>query len=236
MSAAYGSDGGEARAFTANQRGDDARRFRAAARHSRRVRWLRIGIPLALLIGGLILALVTWLNPLRLLARLPISVGDVVVSGTKIKMENPKLSGFTRDSRHYSFTAGSAAQDLTHPGVIELQQIDATVEMGDKSPVKLSARSGVFDTKKELLTLEKNIVVTSPNYEGYLEQAAIDTRTGDVTSEKPVSLKMLNGTVQANRFELVQGGNLIRFDSGVVVNMRLEKGSTDSQAGAGKAP
>lgn len=230
MSAAYGDDGREGHAFVASQRGDDARRFRMAARHSRRVRWLRIGIPVALLIGALVLALVTWLNPLRFLAGLPISIGDVVVSGTKIKMENPKLSGYTRDSRRYNLTAGAAAQDLTRPGVIELQQITAMVEMEDKSPVTLSAVSGVFDTKKELLTLERNIVVTSPNYQGFLEQATIDTRSGNVTSEKPVSLKMLNGTVDAQRFELTQGGDLIRFDQGVVVNLRLQNAAADSQA------
>ena len=231
MSAAYGNDRRDTRAFKASHRGDDARRFRAAAQHSRRVRLLRIGIPVAVVVGAVVLALVTWFNPLRILSRLPISIGDVVVSGTKIKMENPKLSGFTRDSRRYDLTAGAAAQDLTRPGVIELQDITAIVEMDDKSPMKLSAMNGLFDTKKELLTLERDIVVTSSNYEGHLDEAAIDTRTGNVTSEKPVKLKMLNGTVDANRFELTQGGDLIRFDKGVVVNMRLEYTSRDNQPG-----
>ncbi|MEX0753475.1 MAG: LPS export ABC transporter periplasmic protein LptC [Xanthobacteraceae bacterium] len=231
MSAAHGVDRGEPRAFKASQRKDEAGRFRAAARHSRRVHLLRIGIPAALVLVAVLLALATWLNPLRLLSRLPVSIGDVVVSGTKIKMENPKLSGFTRDSRRYDFTAGAAAQDLTRPGVIELQEITAIVEMGDKSPVTLSAKNGVFDTKKELLKLDQNIVVTSSNYEGFFDEAAIDTRTGNVLSEKPVKLKMLNGTVDANRFELIDGGDLIRFENGVVVNMRLENASGDSQAG-----
>ena len=232
MSAAYGNDGGNTRAFTATQRGDDASRFRAAARHSRRVRLLRIGIPMAVVIGGAALALATWLNPLRLLSRLPISVGDVVISGTKVKMENPKLWGFTRDSRRYDFTAGFAAQDLTRPGVIELQEITAVVEMGDKSSVKLSAMNGVFDTKKELLTLERDIIVTSSNYEGYFDEASIDTGSGNVVSEKPVKLKMLNGTVDANRFQLTQRGSLIRFENGVVVNLRMENTVGNEQPGA----
>ncbi len=234
MSAAYGNHGRETRAFQATQRGDDARRFRAAARNSRRVRLLRIGIPVAVVIGGLVLALATWLNPLRMLSRLPISVGDVVVSGTKIKMANPKLSGFTRNSRRYDLTAGAAAQDLTRPGIIELQDVTAVVEMEENSTMKLSAMIGLLDTKKELLTLQRDIVVTSSNYEGYFDEAAIDTRTGNVVSEKPVRLKMLNGTVNANRFELVQNGDLIRFDKGVVVNMRLENASGDGQPGAAR--
>ena len=42
--------------------------------------------------------LVSWLDPLKVLVRLPIDSGKLVISGTKITMEAPKLSGYTRDS------------------------------------------------------------------------------------------------------------------------------------------
>src|ERR671911_642382 len=115
MSAAYGTEPRQTRAFQASHRSDHARRFRAAARHSRRVRLLRIGLPVATVIGCIVLALVSWFNPLRMLTRLPISIGDVVVSGTKIKMENPKLSGFTRDSRRYDVAAGTPGPAVAPP-------------------------------------------------------------------------------------------------------------------------
>jgi lipopolysaccharide export system protein LptC len=233
MSAAYGNEPRETRAFKASQRSDHARRFRAASRHSRRVRLLRVGLPVATVIGCLAIALASWFNPLRMLAKLPISIGDVVVSGTKIKMENPKLSGFTRDSRRYDVTAGAAAQDLTRPGMIELHDITAVMEMQQNSSMKLLAQNGLFDTKKEQLTLNNNIVVTSSNGdEGYFDEAVIDTKNGNVVSEKPVRLKMLNGTVNANRFELTQSGDLIRFENGVVVNIKLDKASGQNQPAA----
>ena len=223
MSAASGTEPKGTRAFRASQRSDHTRRFRAAVRHSRRVRLLKVGLPVMAVIGSLSVALVSWFNPLRMLTNLPISVDDIVVSGTKIKMENPKLSGFTRDSRRYDVTAGAAAQDLLRPGVIELQQISAMLEMRENNTMKLVAQNGLFDTKKEQLTLERNIVVTTSNgYEGYLEEALIDTKNGNVVSEKPVQLKMLNGTVQGNRFELQNSGDVIRFDKGVVVNFKLD--------------
>lgn len=226
MTAVDRTDERTARAFQATERSDMARRFRAAARHSRRVRMLRVALPLAVLIGAAGVALSSWFNPLRILARLPISIGDVVVSGTKIKMENPKLSGFTRDSRRYDLSAGAAAQDITKPGIIELQDINASMEMEDKTSMKLSALTGLFNTKTEILTLDRDIVVTSGNYEGHLIEAVVNTQTGDVVSEKPVKVRMLNGTVIANRFEIVKAGELIRFDKGVVVNMRLNESST----------
>jgi lipopolysaccharide export system protein LptC len=232
MSAGYGTEPRETRAFRASQRGDHARRFRRAGRHSRFVRLLRVGLPIAALLLCAVIALISWFNPLRLLvARLPISVGDVIVSGTKIKMENPKLSGFTRDKRRYDITAGAAAQDLTRPGMIELEDINALLEMQDKASMKLVAEGGVFDTKKEQLTLERNIVVTSSKgEEGYFEQAVVDTKNGNVVSEKPVRLKMLNGTVKGNRFELTNSGDMIRFENGVVVNMKLDNAASKPAA------
>ncbi len=227
MSAAYGKDERDTRAFKATQREDGAGRFQAAKRHSRHVRLLRSAIPLTVLLGGGALALVTWFNPLRMLYRLPLSIGDVVVSGTKIKMENPKLSGFTRDSRRYDLTAGAAAQDLTRPGIIELQDINATMEMEDKTTMKLSAANGVFDTKTEILALDRNIIVTASNgYEGHLEEAVVNVHTGNIVSEKPVTLSMPDGTINANRFEVRQAGDLILFDKGVVVNLKLDNAAT----------
>ena len=51
--------------------------------------------------------LVTYFNPLRMLAKLPIDVGNLVVSGTKITMEQPRLSGFYPRRRAYSVSAES---------------------------------------------------------------------------------------------------------------------------------
>jgi lipopolysaccharide export system protein LptC len=231
MSAAYGTEPRETRAFKASHRSDHARRFRTASRHSRRVRLLRVGLPVATVLGCLILALASWFNPLRMLARLPISIGDVIVSGTKIKMENPKLSGFTRDKRRYDVTAGAASQDLLQPGVIELHDINALMEMQEETTMKVVAQDGSFDTKKEQLTLQRDIVVTSSKGdEGYFDEALIDTKNGNVISEKPVVLKMLNGTVKGNRFELTNSGDVIRFDNGVVVNMKLDSNVTSRPA------
>ena len=63
----------------------------------------------------------TYFNPLRMLGKLPVDIGNLVISGTKITMEQPHLSGFTRDARAYELTADAAAQDLTKPDIVELQ-------------------------------------------------------------------------------------------------------------------
>jgi lipopolysaccharide export system protein LptC len=205
--------------FVARGRGDGARVFRAAIRHSRLVKTLRVGIPLVVIAGAAAFTLATWLNPLRMLAALPGNLGNVLISGTKIKMESPRLAGFTHDARAYELVARSAEQDLRTPDVVELQDIVAKVEMPDKDFLNLTARRGLYDSKKDMLSLSQDIVLKMPAYDGLLSEAVIDVRAGNVVSEKPVEVHMLRGVLNANRMEIVNSGEIARFGGGVTVNL-----------------
>jgi lipopolysaccharide export system protein LptC len=205
-------------------RGSAERAFRAARRHSRMVRVLRITLPLAVVLALVVVTLMTYFNPLRMLAKLPIDVGNLVVSGTKITMEQPRLSGFTRDGRAYEVTAVAAAQDVTKPDIVELHDIRAKVQLQDKGALQMSAATGIYDTKAETLKLERDIVlISSTGYECRMSEAVIDTRKGNVLSQHPVEVKMLQGTLNANRLEVVESGALVRFDGGVDMVLTLKQ-------------
>lgn len=210
------------RAYWTMSRGDSERAFRSARRHSRVVRVLRIAIPVGVLIGVVGISLATYLNPLRMLASLPIDISDMVVSGTKITMEQPRLSGFTKDQRAYEFIADAAAQDLTKPNIVELRNIRAKLEMQDKNTMSMTAVAGVYDTKSEKLQLTEDIRLKSSNgNKGRLSEATIDVRKGNVVSDKPVQLEMLEGVLDANRLEIVDSGDLVRFHGGVRMTLML---------------
>jgi lipopolysaccharide export system protein LptC len=203
-------------------RGDSELAFRSARRHSRAVRILRIAIPLAVVLGFTGIFLITYFNPLRMLAKLPIDVGNLVVSGTKITMEHPRLSGFTGDARAYELSADAAKQDLTKPDLIELRNIRAKVQMQDKSTVEVSATAGIYDSKGETLKLDQNIVLSSSTgYRGRLSEAMIDIRKGNVVSERPVEVELLQGSLNANRLEISDSGDLVRFGGGVNMTLML---------------
>ncbi|MGB8185425.1 MAG: LPS export ABC transporter periplasmic protein LptC [Pseudolabrys sp.] len=212
------------RAYWTMSRGDADRAFHAARRHSRAVRILRIAVPAGVAVGIIIITLITYLNPLRMLAKLPINLDNLVVSGTKVTMEGPRLTGFTHDARAYELTADTAAQDMTKPDFVELRNIRAKVEMQDKSSINLSAVSGIYDSKGETLRLEQNILLnSSTGYQGRLSEAMIDIRKGNVVSEHPVEVKMLQGTLTANRLDIVDSGDLVRFHGGVVMDMMMNQ-------------
>src|SRR6476619_4341395 len=92
-------------------RGNAARAFRAARRHSIMVRVLRVALPAAVVLVTLAVVLVTYFNPLRMLGKLPIDVGNLLISGTKITMEQPRMGVFTPDARAYELSADADARD-----------------------------------------------------------------------------------------------------------------------------
>jgi lipopolysaccharide export system protein LptC len=220
----------------AYQAGMDAR-FAIAARHSRMVRVLRIAVPAAVILAMTAIVAVSIFNPFRmLLPKLPLDVGNLVVSGTKITMESPHLSGYTPDQRPYELWAKTATQDLTDPDHVDLKTLRAKVLMEDQSTVTLDARNGLFDTKQQLLDLHKDIFLqTSTGYEARLSQAFVDIGKGTVTSDEHVDVKLLNGTLTADKLRITGGGEVVRFEGNVVMNLD-NLGESSQPANASAAP
>jgi lipopolysaccharide export system protein LptC len=214
-------------AFAARSGGDSERIYRRALRHSRRVRVLRIG-----LIGVIALMLLGVVAENYLPAgglRLPTGIGTLVIDGTKITMQQPRLTGYTSDGRAYEFSANAAAQDITKPDLVQLQQIRAKMEMADKSTVNMWADSGNYDMKSDLLTLTDNIrLVSSTGYQARLRQAVVNVRDGSVVSDTPVWVKLLDGNLNAKHLEITDKGDVLRFTD---VTMTLQSGKQDAAAG-----
>jgi lipopolysaccharide export system protein LptC len=199
-------------------------RFAAAARHSRMVRVLRVAVPAAVIVAMAGIVAVSVFNPFRmLLPKLPVDMGNLVVSGTKITMESPHLAGFSTDQRPYEMWAKAAIQDLTDPDHVELSQLRAKVAMEDKSTVTLDARTGYYDSKSQMLDLRKDIFLqSSTGYEAKLSQAYVDLNKGSVTSDEHVDVKLLNGTLTADRLRIINSGEVVRFEGNVVMNLVMD--------------
>ena len=201
-------------------------RFAAAARHSRMVRMLRIAVPAVVVVSMAAIVGVSIFNPFRMIveSKLPVDIGNLVVSGTKITMETPHLAGFSTDQRPYEMWAKTATQDLTDPDHVELGTLRAKVAMEDKSTVTMDARTGYYDSKSQMLDLRKDIFLqSSTGYEAKLTQAYVDINKGSVTSDEHVDVKLLNGTLTADRLRIINSGEVVRFEGNVVMNLVMEQ-------------
>jgi lipopolysaccharide export system protein LptC len=221
----------------AYQAGMEAR-FKIAARHSRMVRVLRVAVPAAVILSMAAIIAVSIFNPFRmLLPKLPLDVGNLVVSGTKITMESPHLSGYTTDRRPYELWAKTATQDLTDPDHVDLKKLRAKLLMEDQSTVTLDALNGLFDSKDQLLDLHKDIYLqTTTGYQAWLTQAFVDMGKGTVTSEEHVDVKWADGTISADKLRITGGGEVVRFEGNVVMHVDKLGDSAATSQPAASAP
>lgn len=196
-------------------------RFAAAARHSRMVRILRIAVPAAVLLSMSAIIGISIFNPFRmLLPKLPVDVDNLVVSGTKVTMKSPHLSGYTPDKRPYDVWAKAAIQDVTDPDHLDLKILHGKMLMEDQSTMTLDAKKGFMNTKDQTLDLHDDIFLqTSTGYQARLSQAFVDMAKNTVTSDQHVDVKLTNGTLTSDQLRITGGGEVVIFEGHVVMHL-----------------
>ncbi|CEG09962.1 Lipopolysaccharide-assembly, LptC-related [Afipia felis] len=216
--------------------GDDPR-FVRAARHSRRVRWLRRAVPAVVILSLALIIGASVFNPFRFLKKLPIDLSKLSVSGTKITMDAPHLASYLPDRRPYEVWAKAATQDVTDPTKVDMLDIRAQVQMQDKSTLRVDAQNGHFDTKTQLLDLTNQILLqTTTGYQAQLTQARVDLATGIISSDQPVAVKLTNGTLNSQNLRITDHGASAVFGGGVTMLLDPPADKTNADATAGSAP
>jgi lipopolysaccharide export system protein LptC len=202
----------------------DTARYRAAMRHSGRVRFLRRAIPIGALLVVAGIAFLALVEPFRTLPA-GLSVGPLSINGTKVTMELPKLTGFKKDNRPYEVNARWASQDVKNPTIIELRDIKARIAMQDKGMATVEAVSGIYNTNTETIVLRDDVrVKTEAGYDARLKSATIEFKTGSVVSTEPVTVVFGGGTIDSDAVEMQDNGARAVFIGRVRTIMKPEIG------------
>jgi lipopolysaccharide export system protein LptC len=200
--------------------------FVRATRHSARVRFLRKAIPVGVLIAVASLLAVWLFDPFRQVFP-GFSVQGFDLSATQVTMQKPKLAGFKKDSRPYEVVAKSAIQDVTKPTIVNLVDMDAHLVLENGTSANLRARLGIYDTQNETLEVHNDVrVTTTSGYDIRLESAKMKFKTGDISSDRPVNVKMDGGEISADALEMVDNGKKVTFIGNV--HSRLESAADDA--------
>ncbi|MGH6852516.1 MAG: hypothetical protein ACREDJ_04820 [Methylocella sp.] len=192
--------------------------FKAAHRHSARVRLFRRAAIAGSLLAIALISAAALLNPLR---HLPgnISVGRAALDGTKITLDFPKISGVQTDGRPFEIEARSGIQDIMAPDIVELLGINSKLGAADASTTWVSAARGIYDSLHDKMTLEGDIrIKSSTGYDIWLRTARIDFHTGGLVSEEPVRVVLDGGTIAAKQLDVSDNGHKVSF-GGEVTSM-----------------
>ena len=197
-------------------RGGAQTAFRLANRPTRRVKWMRRGIVMG--VAGLSLGIVgyAFFDPFRAVLPANVSISGAGLSGSRVTMAKPKMSGFRSDGRPYDFTADTAVQDMRKPNELELNQLDAHVTMPDKTVAHIVADKGLYDASKDIMDLSGNIHLTGASgYDVRMSRAHVQFKAGGVDTPEPVTVLMQSGSVNADAMTMTDNGKQITFSGHV---------------------
>ncbi|MBS9719167.1 LPS export ABC transporter periplasmic protein LptC [Tianweitania sp. BSSL-BM11] len=191
--------------------------FASAARHSGRVRLLKIALPLAALAMAGAFAAYSFLSS-------PVAIGfdlsSTAIRDGKLVMAAPKLEGYTTDNLPYAMTAARAVQDASNTNVIELEDIDATVPMTDGTVAKIDARKAIYDRLSNTIMLNDPMTLSTDDGKSATFQSAnIDMGKGTLVTEQPVVLRIKGASIDAGKMSIAENGKVIVFDNRVQMNL-----------------
>jgi lipopolysaccharide export system protein LptC len=196
-------------------RAEQQKAFADAQAHSARVHALRRGLPwviAALFIVGIFGRL---LNPFRVVPP-DVQISTTGLQGTKVLMEQLKVSGFRKDNKAYEVVSDSASQDVKKSNIVEFRLPVARIEMSDAAWARLTASNGVYDATTEKMQVHEKVTVkTDTGFELRLSQADVDFKAGTLDSNEPAELIVPNGWVKSETMKVTDSGKVIVFEGKV---------------------
>jgi lipopolysaccharide export system protein LptC len=191
---------------------------------------LKIALPLAaIMIAAGFFAYSYAVTP----AKVSLDVTETAISDGKLVMASPKLEGFTNLNKPYSMTALRAYQDLTKPGLIELEDISAKLPYDEENFATIEAARGFYDQQANTLLLENGLTVsTTDGMSVKLDTAYIDIAGGNLKSELPVDIQLKGSRIQADSMVIQDQGQRMVFDKRVRMVVEPRDASTQKADGS----
>ncbi|MGE0211071.1 MAG: LPS export ABC transporter periplasmic protein LptC [Parvibaculaceae bacterium] len=181
--------------------------------------WLSVAVTLVLL-GVFAVQIGTFesLKPTQRPAQTP------AVGADETKVQTSTITGFDKDSQPYSVNAADAVQDSKEPNLVHLKTVSATLKRTSGENLRLDANAARYDRDAEILDLNGNVNVVSPDrFTAIMSTAQVTLKDKRFRSEVPVSVALRNGTIDARGVEITDDGDRILFFNGVKAKFNQAK-------------
>lgn len=191
--------------------------FDIAARHSRRVSFLKLALPLAAIALAALFGVYSYFAAPP---SLEVKAEGTAFSEGKLVMAKPQLNGFTRENLPYSMTADRAVQDPANQGVVELVGIDANLPISADKVADVVAVRGVYDREGNTLDLTDQVTVkTSDGMVAKLKSAYLDMGSGAMKTNEPVEITLDGSKITSDSMSMLENGKVVVFEKRVRVDI-----------------
>lgn len=188
-------------------------------RRSRLVHRARRWLPLA--IGAVLIGLLVSVISATLVGR----AGEDETNPTTIRMLNPRFLGRDEGGQAFVLSAAEAARIGGAANRVRLTAPVMLLNREDPRPTRVTAETGVYDEKTEVLQLERGVVMDGPSGRFQTDEAIIDSNARSVRGSAPIQGVGPTGAIAADAYHLYDGGEHVTFTGNV--RARLEQGSAD---------
>ncbi|KAA6406108.1 LPS export ABC transporter periplasmic protein LptC [Candidatus Tokpelaia sp.] len=196
--------------------------FSHAQKHSRRVRFLKIFLPIMAVIIAAIFSWFTFFADFP--GKAVITLNSEEGQSNRLVMTAPKVEGYTKDKRPYAITAQKAIQDPTQSGIIELQMIAGTMPLGNRGNARIEAASAFFDNINGRLQFDRPFtVVTEDGIGAKLLSADVNVQSGQMTTSDPVEINSATQNLTAASMRITENGRIIHFGGKVHIVINQDK-------------
>ena len=197
--------------------GGTAEAYRLATRHSRRVRLLKIALPVVALLIGAVFAVV---SIVRTYIPSNLQVESATIEDGKLVMRYPAIAGRNDDGISYSMKAERALQDMKQPDVITLENITAKMPVNENTTAEVLAETGVYDRGKNLLDMTAPFTINLNNgLTAVFRSANLDVNGGTMSTTEPVSIRAPSASIVAQSLRMTDKGRVVTFEGKVVVDV-----------------
>lgn len=194
-----------------------AEAYRLAARHSARVRRLKVVLPAAAIAIGLVFVAV---SIARTYLPADLQMESASIEDGKLVMLNPAISGRNDDGISYSMKAERALQDIKQPDVITLENIRAKMPVNETTIAEVEAATGVYDRGGNLLDMTAPFTIRlNTGLEAAFRSAHLDINGGRMNSDEPISIRSREASIVAQSLRMTDKGKVIVFEGKVVVDV-----------------
>ena len=191
--------------------------YRQAARHSARVRRLKVALPAAAVAIGLVFFVV---SIARTYLPADLQMESASIEDGKLVMLNPAISGRNDDGISYSMKAERALQDIKQPDVITLENIRAKMPVNETTIAEVEAATGVYDRGGNVLDMTAPFTIRlNTGLEAAFRSAHLDINGGRMASDEPISIRSREASIVAQSLRMTDKGKVIVFEGKVVVDV-----------------
>jgi lipopolysaccharide export system protein LptC len=206
--------------------------YKAALAHSRRVRRLRVALPLT---AALVSAVFIGVSFVRAYLPENLSVQSAKIEDGKIVMESPAIAGRNEQGISYSLTATRALQDLTNPNMITLENVKAAMPLNQDVIARVSAAGGIFDRSADKLDMTQPFQVNLSNgITANFKSAQLDVPRSTMETSDPVQITTNDAAIVANSMKISDNGKTLLFAGQVQVT--LERSALSKEGNQSASP